>query len=129
MEEFLEAANSGDLDALARTFGTARGPIADTGGTLGCGLRRFASWLAMADPCLSRQEVELRMHTIARVLRHDGYHVVSEESVPGRARPATRVAVEIRRGAQIYRDIGFLVVRASDGWLVEAVELEKLTAR
>ncbi len=128
-ERFLEAANRGDLDALARTFGTGEGPIADAGGGLGCGLRRLASWLAVADPCPGPREVELRMHAIAAVLRHDDYEVVSDERVPGRETSVTRVSVVVRRGEQTYRDVGFLVIRTSSGWLVEAVELEKITGR
>ena len=128
VERFLDAANRRDLDALALAFGTHRGPIGDTGG-LGCGLRRLASWLAAADRCPTRQEIEVRMNAIAAVLRHDGYEVTSSEPVPGRGRPATRVAVEIRRGVRIHRDVGLLVTRASSGWLVESVELEKITGR
>ncbi len=128
-ERFLDAANRQDLDALARAFGTEEGPIAEAGGGLGCGLRRLASWLAMANPCPSKQEVELRMHAISAVLRHDDYEVFSEERVPGRARPVTRVSVAVRRGERIYRDVGLLVIRTSSGWLVESVELEKITRR
>ena len=128
VEHFLEAAGRRDLDSLGRMFGSVQGPITDTGG-LGCGLRRLASWLSAADACPSPQEVELRMHAISMVLRHDGYEVVSGESVPGRERPTIRVAVDVRRGDRVYRDVGFVVVRASAGWLVEAVELEKITGR
>ena len=128
-ERFLGAANRQDLDALAHAFGTHRGPIAEAGGGLGCGLRRLASWLGAGDRCPTRQEVEVRMHAIAAVLRHDGYEVTSAEQVPGRERPVTRVAVEVRRGERIHRDVGLLVVRTSSGWLVESVELEKITGR
>lgn len=69
------------------------------------------------------------MHAIAAVLRHDGYTVTSAEQVPGRERPVTRISVELRRGERIHRDVGLLVVRTSSGWLVESVELEKITGR
>lgn len=128
-ERFLDAANRRDLDALAQAFGTCRGPIAGTSGGFGCGLRRLGSWLAIADPCPTRQEIELRMHALAAVLRHDGYEVTSTRPVPGRDRAVTRIAVEIRRGARIHHDVGLVVVRTSAGWLVEAVELEKITGR
>lgn len=128
-ERFLDAANRQDLDALAHTFGTHRGAIADTGGGLRCGLRKVASWLGVADRCPTRQEVEVRMHAIAAVLRHDGYDVASAEQVPGRDRPVTRVSVEVRRGERIHRDVGVFVIRTSSGWLVESVELEKITGR
>ncbi len=126
---FLDAANRRDLDALAHVFGTHRGPIADAGGGLGCGLRRVASWLGAADRCPTRREVEVRMHAIAAVLRHDGYEVTSAEQVPGRDPPVTRVSVEVRQGERIHRDVGLLVIRTSSGWLVESVELEKITGR
>lgn len=128
-ERFLDAANRRDLDALAHAFGTHRGSIADTGGGLGCGLRRVASWLRAAARCPTRQEVEVRMHAIAAVLRHDGYEVTSAEEVPGRDPPVTRVSVEVRRGERIHRDVGVFVIRAASGWLVESVELEKITGR
>ena len=128
-ERFLGAANRQDLDALADAFGTHRGPIAEAGGGLGCGLRKVASWLGAADRCPTRQEVEVRMHAIAAVLRHDGYDVTSAEQVPGRDRPVTRVSVEVRRGERIHRDVGVFVIRTSSGWLVESVELEKITGR
>ena len=128
-EHFLDAANRRDLDALAHAFGTHRGPIADTRGGLGCGLRKVASWLGAADRCPTPQEVEVRMHAIAAVLGHDGHEVTSAEQVPGRDPPVIRVSVEVRRGERIHRDVGLLVVRASSGWLVESVELEKITGR
>ena len=128
-ERFLDAANRQDLNALAHAFGTRRGPIADTHGGPGCGLRKVASWLGAADRCPTRQEVEVRMHAIAAVLRHDGYDVTSAEQVPGRDAPVTRVSVEVRRGEQTHRDVGLFVIRTSSGWLVESVELEKITGR
>ena len=69
------------------------------------------------------------MHAIAAVLRHDGYEVVSAEPVPGRERPVTRISIEVRRGERTHRDVGLLVIRTSSGWLVESVELEKITGR
>ena len=128
-ERFLDAANREDLEELAHAFGTHRGPVAGTSGGFGCGVRRIASWLAAADPCPTRQEIELRMHAIAAVLRHDGYQVTSEAVVPGRDRPVTRVSIELRRGDRIHRDVGLLVILSSSGWLVESVELDRITGR
>ena len=78
---------------MAHAFGTDGGSIADTGGGLGCGLRRVASWLGAADRCPTRQEVE------------------------------------VRRGERIHRDVGVFVISTASGWLVESVELEKITGR
>ncbi len=128
-ERFLDAANRGDLTGLAHAFGTHQRPIAEVGGGLACGLRRIASWLAVADRCPSRGEVELRMHALATLLRHDAYAVTASEPVPGRERPAIRFSVDIRRGQRVHRDVGLLVIRSSVGWLVESVELEKITGR
>lgn len=125
----MEAANRRDLDALARAFGTHQGSVADTRGGLGCGLRRVASWLGALDRCPTRQEVEVRMHAIAAVLEHDGFEVTAAERVPGRDPPVTRVSVEVRRGERILGDVGVFVVRTASGWLVESVELEKITGR
>ena len=128
-ERFLGAANRQDLDALAHAFGTHRGPIAETGGGLGCGLRRLASWLGAADRCPTRQEVELRMHAIAAVAATRRLRGDLRGAVPGRDRPVTRISIEVRRGERIHRDVGLLVIRTSSGWLVESVELDKITGR
>jgi hypothetical protein len=130
VERFLQAANAGDLEAMARIFGTADGAIADdTGGALGCAFKRIGSWIRVSDRCASWQEIELRMNIIAMILQHDDYRIRSEASVPGRQRPATRVGVDLVRGGERFTDVPFVVVRSNDGrWMVEQIGLERITS-
>ncbi len=130
VERFLQAANGQDLSGMARIFGTADGPIIDTGSTFGCAFKKIGSWFGMCLSCLTYQEVELRMHLFSEILRHEDYRIVSESDVPGRVDRTTRIGVDlVRVGGQRVADLGFLVVRAGgDGhWLIEEIELEKIT--
>ncbi len=129
VERFLQASNRGDLTDMARIFGTARGPIADqTGNTLSCGFQRIGSWLRMGQPCLSWAEIELRMNTIAMILRHDDYDLRSESSVAGRTRPTTRVGVDLAIGSERITDVPFVAVQGSGGnWYLEEIGLERIT--
>lgn len=130
VERFLQAANTGDLDAMSRIFGTAEGAIADqSGSTLGCAFKRMGSWIGLGERCVSSQDIELRMNAIALILQHDDYQVRSESSVPGRSRPTTRVGVDIERAGEQITDVPFVVVQTTDGrWLVEQIDLARLTA-
>lgn len=130
VERFLQAANAQDLDGMARIFGTADGPVLDTGSTFGCAFKKMGSWFGMSDACRTYQEVELWMHTLSQILQHEDYRIVSESDVPGRMHTTTRIGVDISRaGGQDVADVGFLVVRAGgDGhWLIEEIELERIT--
>lgn len=105
VERFLQAANAEDLEAMARLFGTHEGPIRG-----------------------DRRELELRMAAIARVLRHEDYRVVGQRTEPGRVHPTTRVAVTLTLQGRVVPEVPFLVVRTADGqWLVEEIDLEKIT--
>ncbi len=130
VERFLQAANTGDLVAMARIFGNADGAIADeTSNAFVCAFKRMGSWVGLGERCLSWVEIELRMNAIAVVIQHDDYRVRAESPVPGRGRPTTRVSVDIARGADQFMDVPFLVVQSSDGrWLVEEIGLAQLTA-
>jgi hypothetical protein len=129
VERFLQAANTGDLEAMAHIFGTADGPISEgMGNPFSCGFRRVGSWIGLSDRCVSWAEVELRMNAIALVLQHDVYRLRTEASVPGRQRPTVRVGVDIEEGVNRYPDVPFVVVQARDGrWLVEQIALERIT--
>ena len=140
VERFLQASNARDFDAMARLFGTPDGPVADTGGSLGCAFKRMGSWIGLADRCTNRYEVELRMAAISDVLRHQDYRIVSEGQEPGRRSLTNRVGVDLTRcvsmsghpsecapGGQVIRDVKFLVVRTNEGgWLVQEIELQKV---
>lgn len=124
--EFLDAANRRDHAAMAARFGTAGGPIGETGGAIGCALRRVGSWIGLGERCLRRAEVELRMDLIATVLVHESYRVRAEEGVVGKGRPAVRVEVEVVKGGRRVV-VPFVVIRTDDGrWLVEEVGLRSM---
>jgi hypothetical protein len=105
VERFLQAANERDFDGMRELFGTFEGPIDG-----------------------ERRELELRMAAIAEVLRHDDYRVTGDQREPGREHPTTRVTVTITKGGRQISDVPFFVVQTQQGgWLVEQVDLEKIT--
>jgi hypothetical protein len=106
VERFLQAVNAEDYEAMASLFGTADGPIQG-----------------------DRREVEVRMATISQILRHQDYRIASESRPPGRDAPTRRVSVNLTIGNRLINDVGFMVVQTSEGtWLVEQIDLEKVTA-
>lgn len=128
VERFLQASNSHDYDAMARLFGTPEGPAADTGGALGCGFKKVGSWFRIAQRCVRREEVELRMAVIADILRHQDYRIVSERPQPGRRNATNRVGVDLFQGGRVVRDVPFLVVRTrGGGWLIQEIDLQRIT--
>jgi hypothetical protein len=105
VERFLQAVNAQDYTAMARLFGTVQGPV--TG---------------------EREEVELRMATIAQILRHEDYRIESERMEPGRAVVTRRVGVDLTIGGQVIPDVSFMVVQMENGrWMVQEIDLEKVT--
>lgn len=130
VERFLQAANTRDLDAMSRIFGTADGPIADqAGNTFSCAFKRMGSWIGIGERCASWVDIELRMDAIAGILEHDDYLIETDNTVPGRTRPTRRIGVQLTRGATRYNDVPFVVVQTSDGrWLVEEIDLARMTA-
>jgi len=130
VERFLQAANSRDLDAMANLFGTADGPVADRGGPVGCAFKKLGSWIGLGHACQSRQQVELRMDAIARILRHEDYRVQNQSDVAGRDHPTTRIGVDLNLAGRTAEDVPFFVVKTSSGrWLVEQIGLAKITQR
>jgi len=127
VERFLQAANDRDLDAMSRMFGTARGPIGDTGSTFGCFWKKIGSWFG-GESCVQRSEVEIRLDAIARVLQHQDYRIDGEEMVAGRDAPTRRIFVDITvDGGDRVEDVPFDVVRGSERrWYVERVDLERI---
>jgi hypothetical protein len=105
VERFLQAANARDFEAMRALFGTHDGPIEG-----------------------ERREMELRMAAVAEVLRHEDYKIVEDRREPGREFPTTRVIVTLTKGGRQIPDVPFLVVQTDDGgWLIEQVDLEKIT--
>jgi hypothetical protein len=105
VERFLQAANARDFEAMRQLFGTRRGPIVG-----------------------ERRDIEIRMAAIAEVLRHEDYKVVEDRREPGREFPTTRVTVTITKGGREIPEVPFFVIQTErGGWLVEQVDLEKIT--
>ncbi|NIP58548.1 MAG: hypothetical protein GWN82_12155 [Gemmatimonadetes bacterium] len=130
VERFLQAANARDLEAMARIFGTAGGPIADTGSTIGCAFKKFGDWIGLGNRCVTREEVEIRMDAIAQIIQHEDYQIVSESRVAGRRNPTTRIGVNLEMDDDLVPDVPFVVVRTSEGrWMVEEIGLERITQR
>jgi len=131
VERFLQAANTGDLEAMANIFGNRSGSMVDRmGNPLTCGFKRMGSWIRVSDRCVIRSEMELRMNVIALILRHDIYRVRNEAPVPGRQSPTVRIGVDIDQGRERFADVPFVLVQARDGrWLVEQIGLERITQR
>jgi len=129
VERFLQAANERDIEMMGRLFGTADGPILETGSTFGCMFKKIGSWFG-GNACVDRRDVEVRLDAIAQLLRHDDYVVVEEQGLAGRLGEARQVFVNLTvQGEQVGR-VPFTVVRTSGGgWLVEAVDLERVMAR
>lgn len=129
VERFLQAANDRDIEAMGRLFGTADGPILDTGSTFKCFFKKIGSWFG-GSACTKRHDVEVRLDAIARLLRHEDYRIVREEAVAGRINEATRVFVDLTVEGEERRGIPFVVVRTNDGqWLVEQIDLERVMGR
>ena len=108
IDQFLRAANSNDLDTMARLFGTANGSI--------------LTWE-------KKEDVEKRMFTIASVLRHDSYAVKRQEIVPGRRNEATRVIVGMKIGDTEVDDPYTLVWTKDRIWLIEQIGIAQITNR
>ena len=125
---FLEAANRRDYAAMASRFGTADGPMGETGSAIGCAFRRIGSWIGLGERCLTAAEVELRMDLMAALLAHKSYLMGPQEDVAGRGRPARRIEVELATVAERGVTVPFVLIWTGDGrWLVEEVELGRLT--
>lgn len=128
VERFLQATNARDLESMARIFGTEDGPVAETGGTIGCGFKKLGSWIGLGRRCATWAEVELRMDAIAQILQHGDYTIASERSVPGRAHPTSRIGVNLVVSGETILDVPFVVVRTGGGrWLIEEIGLTRIT--
>jgi hypothetical protein len=127
VERFLQASNERDLHSMASLFGTADGPVIETGGSFGCAFKKMGSWIGLGERCRTLQEVELQMDAIASILEHEDYTIASDSRVPGREHPTTRVGVHLVIRGRDVSDVPFLVVQTSEGrWLVEEIDLEKV---
>jgi len=126
---FLEASNTGDLETMARIFGSTGGSLADqTGPAPLCALRLVGAWMRIGDPCQRWAEIELRLHAVALLLRHDHYRIADQRVVPGRQAPTVQLLVDLDRGGRWIQGVPFQVVQRSNGiWMVESIGLERIT--
>lgn len=107
VERFLSAVNTDDLDTMSRLFGTREGAI----------LQRDA-----------RAEVERRMYALASILKHKNYAVEGEGIVPGRLGEAVQYSVLLSIGERDVSVPFILVQTRNDGWLIEQIGIERITA-
>ena len=105
VERFLRLAQAKSYQEMGLVFGTKDGPI----------VRR--------DPA---RQVEQRMYAIASILQHERFTIANEEPVPGRIGEAVRMTVSLTNGRQ-RKQVPFISVRHGGGWLVEQVDLERIT--
>lgn len=108
VELFLHAVSTNDLDTMARLFGTRQGPI-----------------VSLYD----REQVDARMLALANLLKHEDYAIQAAAPVQGRQGEARRLIVRMRvRGRET--DVPYTLVRSDAGsWLIEQIELERITGR
>ncbi len=105
VERFLRLADAKNYREMGLVFGTKEGTI------------------YRLDPA---RQVEQRMYAIAEILKHDRFTVVREEQIPGRIGEAIRMTVNLTSGGQ-RKEVPFTVVRFGTTWLVEQVDLERIT--
>jgi len=119
VESFLQAANTRDLAGLACLFGTASGPIGDTGSTFGCFWNKIGTAFG-GQSCQQWSDIELRMDAISEILRHQDYRFATERAVAGTSDQMTRIGVDMSfDGQREERDVGFTVVLGSgDRWFI-----------
>ncbi len=128
VERFLQAANTRDLPAMARLFGTRNGPMGDTGSSFGCFWKKIGAAFG-GQSCVKWSEVELRMDAIAGILRHEDYQIAGERTVAGTNVQTIWIGVDMSfAGRREVPNVGFTVVLAGgDRWLIQIIELERIT--
>jgi hypothetical protein len=66
------------------------------------------------------------MFAIASILEHESFSITNEEQIPGRFGEAVRMTVNLTNGRQ-RKQVPFTAVRSGSTWLVEQVDLERIT--
>lgn len=107
VERFLQAANANDLPTMTTLFGTADKTI---------------------DELEPQAVAHRRMYVLASLLRHEDFRIEGQRVVPGRMDNATEVMVVLRKEDREISVPHMVVRRKSGGWIVERVDVEKLTA-
>lgn len=106
VEQFLRAVNAGDLDTMARLFGTREGAIVERD---------------------SEEQVDTRMFAIASVLRHQDYRIEREQIVPGRRTEATQLLVRLIFPENEVVVPFTMVLTDKRTWLIEQIAIERVT--
>ena len=106
IDQFLRAANSNDLDTMARLFGNRDGSV----------LNRD-----------DKEMVDRQMFALASILRHDSYSIASSQIVPGRRDEATQINVSMKFGSREIVVPYTLVYSKAGTWLVEQIEITRIT--
>ena len=127
VERFLQSTNSRDFVGMSRIFGTTDGPIGDTGSSFGCFWKKIGSAFG-GTSCPKWLDVERRLDTISDILRHEDYEIVSEQRVAGREDATTRIGVDMEFADSSASDVGFFVVMAGERWMIQCIELDKVTS-
>ncbi|HET7228950.1 MAG TPA: hypothetical protein VFJ16_03075 [Longimicrobium sp.] len=107
VERFMQLASAKNYGQMGYAFGTREGAI------------------------LSREpqpSVERRMYAIAQILQNDRYVIRDQSPIPGRNETdAVQLTVQVTQGGQA-KSVPFVAVRTTHGnWLVEQIDLERLT--
>lgn len=105
VERFLRLVESKNYREMGLVFGTKDGNV------------------YRIDPA---RQVEQRMYAIASILEHESFSITNEEQIPGRFGEAVRMTVNLTSGRQ-RKQVPFTAVRAGNTWLVEQVDLERIT--
>jgi hypothetical protein len=106
VDQFLRAANSNDLDTMARLFGNQDGSV------------------LLRDP---KDSVDRQMFALASILRHDSYAIAGSQVVPGRRSEATQINVRMKFGTREVEVPWILVYSKDSIWLVEQIEITRIT--
>jgi hypothetical protein len=98
-EQFLRAANAGDLQAMSVEWGTKDGPARET---------------------MDRTQLEKRLTILACYFKHDSARIVGE--APGNA-GRRDIRVELRKGNLVRQTTFYTIKGPGDRWYVENMDL------
>jgi hypothetical protein len=107
VEQFMQMASAKNYGQMGYVFGTRDGAIISH------------------EP---HPSVERRMFAIASILQNERFVIRGQNTIPGRPEAdAVQLTVQVTQNGQS-RDVPFVAVRTTHGgWLVEQIDLERLT--
>jgi len=98
-EQFLRAANAGDLQAMSTEWGTKDGPARDT---------------------MDRTQLEKRLTILACYFKHDSARIVGEGPGMGGRRD---VRIELKKGNLVRQTTFYTIKGPGDRWYVENMDI------